>query len=106
MVGGEIFVPKIPSMNIMDLAKVIAPECKTKFTGIRPGEKLHEVLIPRDEMRRTVEYKNMYVVCPDEPTWKNSKLKSGKLVKEEFEYASNTNDWWLKQDELKARIVD
>src|SRR4030042_5907350 len=56
MVGGELFVPKLPSMNIMDLAKAIAPECKTKIIGIRPGEKLHEIMIPRDDARKTIEF--------------------------------------------------
>ncbi len=61
MVGGELFVPKIPSMNIMDLARAIAPECKTKTIGIRPGEKLHEVMVPKDEARRTLEFKDYYL---------------------------------------------
>ncbi|MEK7083939.1 MAG: polysaccharide biosynthesis protein, partial [Patescibacteria group bacterium] len=65
MQGGEIFVPKIPSMKITDLAKAIAPNCRCKITGIRPGEKLHEVLIPKDEMRHTLELADMYVICPD-----------------------------------------
>ncbi len=67
--GGELFVPKIPSMNIMDLAKIIAPECKTEIVGIRPGEKLHEVMIPKDDARRTLEFDNHYVIQPDFPFW-------------------------------------
>jgi len=62
MVGGELFVPKIPSMNIMDLAKAICPECKTKVVGIRPGEKLHEVMIPIDDVMHTVEFDKYYVI--------------------------------------------
>ncbi len=104
MKGGEIFVPKIPSMNIMDLARAIAPECKTKIAGIRPGEKLHEVLIPKDEMRRTLEYKNIYIVCPDDPEWKNSKLAKAKPTRQENEYASDTNVEWLKIDGLKKLV--
>lgn len=104
MKGGEIFVPKIPSMNIMDLTKAIAPECKTRITGIRPGEKLHEVLIPKDEMRRTFEYRGMFVVCPDEEGWKNPKLAKAKLTRQENEYASNTNTEWLKVADLKKLI--
>ena len=65
MVGGELFVPKIPSMNMMDLAKAIAPECKTEIIGIRPGEKLHEVMIPKDDARRTIEYEDKYIIKPD-----------------------------------------
>jgi len=62
MVGGELFVPKLPSMNIMDLAKVIAPKCKTEIIGIRPGEKLHELMITRDDARRTLEFKDHYMI--------------------------------------------
>ncbi len=65
MVGGELFVPKIPSMNIMDLAKAIAPECETKIIGIRPGEKLHEVMVPKDEARMTLDFGTHYVIQPD-----------------------------------------
>jgi UDP-N-acetylglucosamine 4,6-dehydratase len=104
MRGGEIFVPKIPSMKITDLAAVVAPGCKIKVVGIRPGEKLHEVLIPRDEMRQTIAFKDMYVICPDTPLWKNPKLKGGKLVKSDFEYASDTIGHYLKAAELKRLI--
>ena len=64
MVGGEIFVPKLPSMNIMDLAKAIAPDCETKIVGIRPGEKLHEIMIPSDEAVNTLEFRDYYVIKP------------------------------------------
>ena len=104
MHGGEIFVPKIPSMKITDLAAVIAPGCKTKVVGIRPGEKLHEVLIPRDEIRQTVSFKDMYVICPEIQDWKNPRLKAGKLVKNDFEYASDTNEHYLTHAELKKLI--
>ncbi len=104
MHGGEIFVPKIPSMKITDLADVIAPDCKRKIVGIRPGEKLHEVLIPADEMRSTVEFKDMYVICPEIEGWKNPQLKAGKLVKESFEYSSNNNTVWLSKNDLKKLI--
>lgn len=101
MDGGEIFVPKIASMKITDLASVIAPGCKRKIVGIRPGEKLHEVLIPADEMRSTLEFKDLYVICPEIEGWKNPRLKGGKPVKESFEYSSNNNTKWLKKDDLK-----
>ena len=104
MNGGEIFVPKIPSMKITDLADVIAPHCKRKIIGIRPGEKLHEVLIPSDEMRSTLEFKNMYVICPEIKGWKNPRLKSGRLVRESFEYSSNNNTDWLSKNDLKKII--
>ena len=104
MAGGEIFVPKIPSMKITDLADAMAPDCKRKVVGIRPGEKLHEVLIPRDEIRQTFEYKEMFVICPDTEGWKNPRLKGGKQVKQDFEYASDTNKKWLSSSDLKRLI--
>jgi UDP-N-acetylglucosamine 4,6-dehydratase/5-epimerase len=102
MAGGEIFVPKIPSMKVTELADAIAPGCKHKIVGIRPGEKLHEVLIPRDEIRKTLEFKDMFVICPDIEGWKNSALKGGKPIKSDFEYASDTNKQWLDKKALKA----
>ena len=104
MEGGEIFVPKIASMKITDLAGVIAPGCKRKVVGIRPGEKLHEVLIPADEMRSTLEFKDFYVICPEIGGWKNPRLKGGKLVKESFEYSSNNNTQWLEKGDLKKLL--
>jgi UDP-N-acetylglucosamine 4,6-dehydratase len=106
MVGGELFVPKIPSMNIMDLAKVIAPECKTEIVGIRPGEKLHEVMVTRDDARRTLEYDDHYVVQPDFEYWGHRcKENGGKKVAEDFEYNSGTNPWFLTIDEM-GKILD
>jgi UDP-N-acetylglucosamine 4,6-dehydratase/5-epimerase len=105
MVGGELFVPKIPSMNIMDLAKAIAPECKTKIIGIRPGEKLHEVMVPRDEARMTLEFDKFFIIQPKfwffERRFKN---KNGKPLLEDFEYSSGTNKQWLTLEELRAMI--
>ena len=106
MVGGELFVPRIPSMNMMDLAKAVAPECKTEVIGIRPGEKLHEVMIPRDDARRTLQYPDHYVIQPDFIFWgRRFKNDGGEPVPEDFEYNSGTNSWWLTQEELKAMIV-
>ena len=105
MVGGELFVPKIPSMNIMDLAKVIAPECKTDIIGIRPGEKLHEVMIPRDDARRTIEYSDHYVIQPDFDFWgRRFTNNGGNPVPEDFEYNSGTNTWQLSEIEMKEII--
>ncbi len=105
MVGGELFVPKIPSMNIMNLAKVIAPECKTEVVGIRPGEKLHEVMVTRDDARRTLEYKDHYVVQPDFEYWGHRcKENGGKKVAEDFEYNSETNPWYLTIDEMRKML--
>jgi len=105
MVGGELFVPKLPSMNIMDLVKAICPECKTEIIGIRPGEKLHEVMIPRDDSRHTLEFDNYYIIRPDfrffEHRFKND---NGKPVPEDFEYNSKTNTWWLTVEELREMV--
>ena len=102
MVGGELFVPKLPSMNILDLAKAIAPECKTDIVGIRPGEKLHEVMIPKDDARRTLEFDDHYVIQPDFFFWvKRFKSNHCKSLPEVFEYNSNTNPWKLTADEMR-----
>ena len=94
MCGGELFVPKIPSMNIMDLAKAIAPDCKTKIIGIRPGEMVHEVMVPRDEAHRTLEFEKFYVIQPDFRFWeRRSSWDGGKPVTEGFEYNSGANPW-------------
>ena len=104
MHGGELFIPKIPSMNIMDLAKAIAPNCKCKITGIRPGEKLHEVLLPEGEAYRALEFKDMYIVEPDVQTFKAGRHKGGKRVDPAFEYASDTNKQWLTIIQLQGMI--
>ena len=105
MVGGELFVPKIPSMNIMDLAKAIAPECKTEIVGVRPGEKLHEVMVTRDDARRTLEYKDHYVVQPDFQFWESRfKCNGGNPLPEDFEYNSETNPWFLTIDEMRDMV--
>jgi UDP-N-acetylglucosamine 4,6-dehydratase len=105
MHGGEVFVPKIPSMTILDLAKTIAPDAKVNVVGIRPGEKLHEVLISEDEARTTVELDDMFVVQPAEALWFGRDWENkGKLITEEFRYASNTNDLWLSVDQIKEII--
>ena len=105
MVGGEVFVPKIPSMNIMDLAAAMGPDCKVKHIGIRPGEKLHEVLISEDESRTTVEMDDVYVVLPAHPWWSNERWSSGKTLPEGFTYASNNNPQWLTVDELREWVA-
>lgn len=102
MHGGEIFVPKIPSMNIMDLAKAMAPDCEYEFVGIRPGEKLHEVMIPKDDSRRTLEFDDFYVVQPDFHWWNRDNWKGGKKLPEGFKYASDKNTKWLTVEELRG----
>jgi len=105
MVGGELFVPKIPSMNIMDLAKAIDPECKTEIVGVRPGEKLHEVMVTKDDARRTLEYKDHYVVQPDFQFWGHRfKENGGEKIVGDFEYNSGTNPWFLTIDEMREML--
>jgi len=109
MRGGEIFIPKIPSMRITDLASAIGPDCKQETTGIRPGEKLHELLLTRDDARHTLEYKDFYVIQPSIHMWdyENSTTYAGevgRLVPPDFEYASNSNPQWLGSEQLKSAI--
>jgi UDP-N-acetylglucosamine 4,6-dehydratase/5-epimerase len=105
MVGGELFVPRLPSMNIMDLARAVAPECQTEIIGIRPGEKLHEVMIPGDEARNTLEFDMYYVIQPQFRFFsRRFKSEEGKRVPEGFEYSSGTNTQWVRVDELRKMI--
>lgn len=101
MHGGELFVPKIPSTDIMTLARAIAPECPTKVVGIRPGEKLHEMMIGEDDARRTVDMGAYYVVEPDFPWWNNGVLTGGRRVAERFSYRSDTNPDRLSVDQVR-----
>ena len=105
MCGGELFVPKIPSMNIMDLARAIAPECESTIVGIRPGEKLHELMIPRDEARKTLEFDDFYVMQPEFKFWeRRCSWDRGRQVPEDFEYSSETNPWRLTVEEMRTMI--
>ena len=109
MRGGEIFIPKIPSMRISDLATAIGPNCKQETIGIRPGEKLHELLITRDDARHTLEFKDHYVIQPNIHMWDyiDSAIygdEQGSQVGDDFEYASNSNTQWLGVEQLKAVI--
>ncbi len=99
MSGGEVFVPKLPSMNIMDLATAIAPECDVKFIGIRPGEKLHEAMISVDEAPQTLALPDRYVLQPAHAWWGQSNL-GGEEVPDGFSYVSNVNDNWLSNADL------
>ena len=102
--GGEIFVAKIPSFKIVDLAKAICPDCKLKVIGIRPGEKLHEVLITEEDSRSTYDYGNYYIIYPQLAWWKQKIKEGGKKVPEGFRYSSDKNDWWLSVEELREKI--
>ena len=96
MHGGEVFVPKIPSMKVIDLAHAVAPQAKVEIVGIRPGEKLHEVLISDDEARTAVEQDDRFIVLPAEAMWFVYDWKShGRPLPDGFRYASDTNTLWL-----------
>jgi UDP-N-acetylglucosamine 4,6-dehydratase len=107
MRGGEIFVPKIPSMKIVDLANAIAPECALEVIGMRPGERLHELLISQDDAALTVEYTDRYVVFPTSSLLplRNELLPNGGMpCRENFCYSSESNTQWLTQDELRLLL--
>jgi UDP-N-acetylglucosamine 4,6-dehydratase/5-epimerase len=102
MHGGEIFVPKIPSMKLADMAHAIAPDCSVDYVGIRPGEKLHEVLVSEDEARNTVELEDRYVIQPTHPWWKGDNWQNATPLPEGFRYSSDGNAKWLTSAELQA----
>jgi len=104
MRGGEIFVPKIPSMKVTDLAAAVAPKNKIRITGIRPGEKLHELMITEDEARHCKDLGDRFLIEPEFPWWDSEFHSGGKSVSHEFRYASNTNTEWLTIEELKRLI--
>jgi len=108
MQGGEIFVPKIPSMNILDIAKAVSPECATTITGIRPGEKLHEVMVPEDDARNTLEFSDHYAILPVTQEWTESDVYSnrqgGKSCPDGFSYSSDANTQWLSVQELRTML--
>jgi len=106
MVGGEIYVKKIPSMKVVDLAAAIAPNAKQKIIGIRPGEKLHEQMIGQEDAPSTYEYKDHYKILPVLHNWDidPKRIKDGIKVKNNFEYNSETNSEWMTQTELKKWI--
>jgi len=106
MHGGEIFVPKIPSMSIMDLAQAIAPDCEVKYIGIRPGEKIHEVLISEDEARHTLELEDMFIIQPLHPWWSIENWAQARPLPEGFKYSSDTNTRWLSVEELRNLIEE
>ncbi len=112
MYGGEIFVPKIPSMKMTDLALAMSGGKPYKVIGIRPGEKLHEAMITREDSLRTLEFEDHYVIKPtitftSKPDYsKNAIGEEGKLVADGFEYASDTNDWWLSSEEFLKKSYE
>lgn len=101
MQGGEVFIPKIPSMRVVDLAKEIAPGCEVAVTGIRPGEKLHELLISEDEARNTLEFDDMFLLQPIFPWWSGERWQSGRALPDGFRYSSDGNEQWLSSAQLR-----
>ncbi len=106
MTGGEVFVPKIPSCSLQDIADAVAPGCQIRIVGLRPGEKLHEALIPEDEAEQTVEQEDRFVIHPSQPYWdyKGTIQHKGARCPEGYSYASNTNRWRLSVPEIKALV--
>jgi UDP-N-acetylglucosamine 4,6-dehydratase len=109
MRGGEIFIPKIASMRISDLATAICARCEQETVGIRPGEKLHELLITRDDAQHTLEFDSFFVIRPAVHLWNHGEHfhyrgEKGRPVDADFEYASNSNTDWLDTDRLRAAI--
>ncbi len=109
MLGGEVFVPKLPSMRVMDLVPLILPGGRHEVVGIRPGEKLHEVMIPSEESRNCVDMGEYYILQPGHHWWNVSAFlervrDQGRPIKVPFEYASNTNDRWVTPGELRALV--
>lgn len=105
MHGGEVFVPRIPSMKILDLAEAVAPGVKTHEIGIRPGEKLHEEMIAADDSRRTISLSDRYVILPTVAEWGYEPL-SGDSVADGFAYRSDSNDTWLSVDEIRKLLQE
>jgi UDP-N-acetylglucosamine 4,6-dehydratase len=100
MHGGEIFVPKIPSMSLLEMAEALAPGCAMQTVGIRPGEKLHEVLVSEDEARNTLELDDMYVIQPSHPWWRSENWEHARPLPEGFRYSSDSNPRWLAAEDL------
>lgn len=107
MEGGEVFVPKIPSMKITDLAEAIAPGCEHEVVGIRPGEKLHEVMVPRNVARNTLEFEDYFAILPAFQDWDADAYHTkngGTWCEDQFKYSSDTNHRWLSAEEIREMI--
>jgi UDP-N-acetylglucosamine 4,6-dehydratase/5-epimerase len=107
MVGGELIVPKIPSVRVTDIARVVGPDCEHRVIGIRPGEKLHEVMVTEDDARVTVEFNDRFVITPTHSFWNPREYianGSGAPCPDGFRYCSESNDVWLSDDEIEALV--
>ncbi|HTR68085.1 MAG TPA: UDP-N-acetylglucosamine 4,6-dehydratase (inverting) [Terriglobales bacterium] len=105
MHGGEIFVPKIPSMKLVDMAEALAPGCEVEHIGIRAGEKLHEVLVSEDEARNTLELEDRFVIQPAHSWWRGENWKQGRPVPEGYRYTSDSNSSWLSAADLETMVA-
>lgn len=105
MKGGEIFIPKIPSMRIIDLAKIIAPNCEMEITGIRPGEKIHEVLLTAEEARHSKDFFGYFIIEPEFKFWKKNNI-GGEILPDDFRYSSDKNKVWLDEKRLKKILEE
>jgi UDP-N-acetylglucosamine 4,6-dehydratase len=105
MRGGEVFVPKLPSMKITDLLAVVAPGVEVEVIGIRPGEKLHESLVSEDEARNALEFEDMYVIQPAQATWPVRGWEDGGSLPPDFSYTSLNNPRWLTPDQMASWIA-
>jgi UDP-N-acetylglucosamine 4,6-dehydratase len=101
MNGGEIFVPRIPSMSVIDIAEALAPDAERRIIGIRPGEKLHEVLLTEDESRHAVETDTAYVIRPEYASWTAAPITEGRPLPDGFRYSSSTNTEWVSVEQLR-----
>lgn len=106
MQGGEIYVPKIPSMKVTDLARAINPEAKHEYIGIRSGEKIHEILLTVDEARHSVDMGDYFVVEPEDPMWIYHSITKGKKLLDNFSYNSKNNTEWLSEEELLKMVEE
>jgi UDP-N-acetylglucosamine 4,6-dehydratase len=106
MGGGEIFVPRIPSMRVMDVAQALAPDAEHRITGIRPGEKIHEVLLTEDESRHAVEVERGFVILPEHASWPLREVEGGRPLSPGFQYSSDKNDHWLDLKALQQMAAD
>jgi len=105
MGGGEIFVPRIPSMRVVDIAEALAPDAEHRIIGIRPGEKLHEVLLTEDEARHSLGTQEGFVILPEHASWPLLEVEGGTPLPSGFHYSSDLNDHWLNVEELKEMAV-
>ena len=104
MEGGEVYVPKIPSMRVVDIAEAIAPGANQRIIGIRPGEKLHEAMLTEDESRHAFELDDSYLIFPEFPTWRSNPFSGGKPLCDGFRYSSDLNPEWLSIDQLREMM--